>query len=84
MGYDTGEARLEPGDTLMLYSDGLTEAANPADEEFGRERLARVCLEHRERGPESIAAAIDAALENFVEGRPYHDDRTVVIVQRHT
>lgn len=83
MGYDTGEAQLDPGDTLMVYSDGLTEAANPADEEFGRERLARVCLENRERGPESIAAALDAALENFVEGRPYHDDRTVVIVQRH-
>jgi len=83
IGYDTGEARLDPGDTLVLYSDGLTEAANPADEEFGRERLARACLDNRERPPEAIAAALDASLEIFVEGRPFGDDRTMVIVQRH-
>ncbi len=81
--YETGEAQLGVGDTLVLYSDGLTEAANPADEEFGRERLAQVCLDNREGRPEAIAAALDASLDAFVEGRPYGDDRTVVIVQRH-
>lgn len=82
MEYETSEVRLEPGDTLVLYSDGLTEAANPEEEEFGRERLAEVCRENRSQPPETIAASIDAALEAFVEGEPYGDDRTVVILSR--
>ncbi len=82
MDYETSEVCLEPGDTLVLYSDGLTEAANPEEEEFGRERLAEVCRENRSQPPETIAASIDAALETFVEGEPYLDDRTVVILSR--
>ena len=82
MDYETSEVCLEPGDTLVLYSDGLTEAANPEEEEFGRERLAEVCRENRSQPPETIAASIDAALEAFVEGEPYLDDRTVVILSR--
>jgi sigma-B regulation protein RsbU (phosphoserine phosphatase) len=80
--YTASEAALEPGDTLVLYTDGITEAANPADEMFERERLVEVCLEHRAEPPETLASSIHAAVDAFVQGRPYHDDRTLVIVRR--
>jgi serine phosphatase RsbU (regulator of sigma subunit) len=49
---------------------------------FERERLFEVCRAHRAERPETLAASIHAAVEAFVAGRPYHDDRTLVIVRR--
>jgi phosphoserine phosphatase RsbU/P len=80
--YSASGTTLEPGDTLVLYTDGITEAANPSDEMFERERLVEVCRAHRAERPETLAASIHAAVEAFVAGRPYHDDRTLVIVRR--
>jgi sigma-B regulation protein RsbU (phosphoserine phosphatase) len=80
--YTASEAKIEPGDTLVLYTDGITEAARPDDEMFERERLIDVCREHRTESPEELAASIDIAVDAFVEGVPYHDDRTLVILRR--
>jgi serine phosphatase RsbU (regulator of sigma subunit) len=80
--YTESEIRLEPGDTLVLYTDGITEAANPREEMFERERLVAVCREHRSDPPETMAGAIHAAVEAFVENHPYADDRTLIIVRR--
>ena len=80
--YTAAEARLEPGDSLVMYTDGITEAANPEQEEFGRERLIEVCREHHAESPIALALSIEADVDTFVEGVPYHDDRTLVIVRR--
>jgi serine phosphatase RsbU (regulator of sigma subunit) len=80
--YTAAEARLEPGDSLVMYTDGITEAANPEQEEFGRERLIKVCREHHAESPKELASSIEAVVDAFVEGVPYHDDRTLVIVRR--
>jgi len=80
--YTAAEARLEPGDSLVMYTDGITEAANPEQEEFGRERLIKVCREHHAESPIALASSIEAVVDTFVEGVPYHDDRTLVIVRR--
>jgi serine phosphatase RsbU (regulator of sigma subunit) len=80
--YSDSRSELAVGDTLVLYTDGITEAANPRGEMFERERLIGVCREHRAEPPEILAASIHAAVDAFVEGRPYHDDRTLVIVRR--
>ena len=80
--YTVSEARLEPGDSLVMYTDGITEAANPEQEEFGRERLVEVCREHHAESPKKLASSIEAVVDKFVEGVPYHDDRTLVIVRR--
>jgi serine phosphatase RsbU (regulator of sigma subunit) len=80
--YRADETRLEPGDTLVLYTDGHTEATDPDEEEFGRERLAAVCRSHRDQTPDEIAAAVTEATDAFTEGAPYADDRTLVIVHR--
>jgi serine phosphatase RsbU (regulator of sigma subunit) len=81
--YTASETKIEPGDTLVLYTDGITEAARPDDEMFERERLIDVCRDHRNESPEELAASIAATVDAFVEGVPYHDDRTLVILRRH-
>jgi len=80
--YTAAEATLDAGDFLVMYTDGITEAANPEEEEFGRERLIEVCRERRAQSPKDLAASIDIAVDAFVDGVPYHDDRTLVIVRR--
>jgi serine phosphatase RsbU (regulator of sigma subunit)/pSer/pThr/pTyr-binding forkhead associated (FHA) protein len=80
--YTEAEATLEVGDSLVLYTDGITEAANPDREEFGRERLVEVCSKHRSEAPLELSKSIEVAVDDFVEGVPFHDDRTLVIVRR--
>ena len=80
--YTGAETSLDPGNSLVLYTDGITEAANPEQEEFGRERLIDVCRTHHGEAPKDLSFSIHAAVEEFVEGVPYHDDRTLVILRR--
>jgi serine phosphatase RsbU (regulator of sigma subunit) len=80
--YTASEAVLDVGDTLILYTDGITEAANPEEEEYGRDRLAEVCCGQRELSVDRLAEAIHTNVDEFVRGTPYHDDRTLVIMRR--
>ena len=80
--YSASQTTLEAGDTLVLYTDGITEASNPEDEMFERERLIEICREHRAEAPADLAASIEEAVDAFVAGCPYLDDRTLVIVHR--
>lgn len=80
--YAAGEASMGPGDLLVIYSDGITEAVDPDDEMYGRERLAAVCAAHRQDPLGELADAIDRDLAAFVRGVPFHDDRTVVLLRR--
>jgi sigma-B regulation protein RsbU (phosphoserine phosphatase) len=73
---------LAPGDAVLLYTDGITEAANPGDEEYGEDRLREVAATHRDRSLEELAAAVEADVDAFVCGTPYADDRTLVMVRR--
>lgn len=80
--YTAGRCELTPGDTLVVYTDGITESANPADDEYGLERLTQVCIENRAAAPEALIAAIDADLVAFAEGEAFADDRTLVVLRR--
>ena len=80
--YELGEAMLETGDTLLVYSDGYTEAENPNGEEFGQDRLAEVCAKNKKLEPVELAKAVDKALESYTAGQPFVDDRTIVVVRR--
>ena len=73
---------MRPGDVLVLYTDGITEAEDPDDEEFGVERLADVCRANRETDPDALAAAVGRRLDDFARGVPFADDRTLVVLQR--
>lgn len=80
--YDGGSVILEPGDVLMVYTDGITEAENPEGEELGLHRLQELVCRHAGEGLTSVAAALDAELERFVRGVAFADDRTLLLLRR--
>jgi serine phosphatase RsbU (regulator of sigma subunit) len=80
--YEESELTLEPGDLLLLYTDGITEAENPEAEEFGLERLVDFCQAHRRDETEAFAAELEGCLNRFTQGQPAADDRTIVVVRR--
>ncbi|MEO6323747.1 MAG: SpoIIE family protein phosphatase [Thermoanaerobaculia bacterium] len=80
--YSSGTLTLGPGDILVLYTDGVTEAANADDDEFGIERLIEVARSCRTLPLQDVETAVNAALAEFVAGTPYHDDRTLVLLRR--
>ncbi|HUR33338.1 MAG TPA: SpoIIE family protein phosphatase [Vicinamibacterales bacterium] len=69
------------GDRLVLYTDGVSEACNPAGEEFGRDRIAGVLLEVRSEPAERIRRALIDTVATFSGGRTQDDDLTVVVVE---
>ncbi|HHQ48735.1 MAG TPA: HAMP domain-containing protein, partial [Acidobacteria bacterium] len=69
---------LEPGATLVLYSDGLVEAVDGRDEAFGYERLRRL-LEEGPAAPDTVLERLERALEGHAAGRPLADDVTIVV-----
>src|SRR5580704_3322283 len=72
------ETQLEPGEKVVIYSDGLTETENAEGEFFGTERL-RACLrDHARDGAVELHAAILAALERFGDGGVVRDDMTIL------
>jgi serine phosphatase RsbU (regulator of sigma subunit) len=80
--YSTRETALDPGDLLVLYTDGYTEALSPQSEEFGSNRLAESCAARRREPLAAVARALEGELDTFCAGSPASDDRTVVMVRR--
>lgn len=80
--YQSRGVVLEPGDLVCLYSDGITEAASPDDEEFGMERLVDLLRTWRDRPLESVIEAIIQAVGEFSQGLPQGDDQTLVLLRR--
>ena len=80
--FTAGERTIGEGDTLVLYTDGITEPENPEEEEYGEERLREVCLKYRTEPLGEIVSAIEKDLYDFVRGVPFLDDRTLVLIRR--
>lgn len=72
---------LVPGDTLVLYSDGITEAVNGLDEEFGMDRLIALVKTARDEPPEALSGRIFGAVSEFTRGVAQYDDQTVLIAR---
>jgi PAS domain S-box-containing protein len=72
---------LRPGDVIVFYSDGITEAVNPDDELFGVERLDAILCEHAHLPAPEVAEAIMDAVESFRADVPRSDDLTVVVLK---
>jgi serine phosphatase RsbU (regulator of sigma subunit)/catechol 2,3-dioxygenase-like lactoylglutathione lyase family enzyme len=75
-----GEARLAPGDTLALYTDGVTESFNAKEEEYGQERLIAALQRHRELPAPSLLEAVVADVYDFMP-RDQRDDITLIIAK---
>lgn len=74
------ERRLCPGDTLALYTDGITESFNEAEEEFGEERLTDALRRHRQLPPQAMLAAVVEEVRRF-SAQEQRDDVTLVIAR---
>jgi len=74
----TAEATLEPGDTLVLYSDGITEATNEGREEFGEARLTEALRRHCRLDAAALLAALLETVQAFSREKP-EDDITLVV-----
>jgi serine phosphatase RsbU (regulator of sigma subunit) len=75
-----GQVSLAPGDTLLIYSDGVTEAEAPSGEEFGDERLVRCLRDSRGQSASSLVHCIVERVTEFSHGSRY-DDVTVVALK---
>jgi sigma-B regulation protein RsbU (phosphoserine phosphatase) len=76
-----GVAFLAPGDTVVLYSDGITEAINAAEEEFGLERLVQLSRHGGGEPPGVLSGRIFGAVSEFTRGVAQYDDQTVLIAR---
>lgn len=72
---------MAPGEILLMYTDGITEAG-VAREPFGSERMLAVVREHRHENAKTIIEELYTAVAKFTSGEAQHDDMTVVVVKR--
>ena len=85
MGFDpydqipVSEISLEPGDRLLLYTDGVSERFNPDQQPYGEDRLCRQMERPEADGPAAVISGIRQDLEAFSGGRPADDDQTLVM-----
>jgi sigma-B regulation protein RsbU (phosphoserine phosphatase) len=79
--YTKDQINLRKGDVLVIYSDGVSEAMNIKDEEFGEERLAEVIQPNLQKSAAELKDLVLAAIEDFVGHAEQHDDLTIVIAR---
>ncbi len=80
--YSEQKASLAPGDLLVIYSDGVTEATNSAEEEYGEDRLIETLRQHRGESAGAIVDAVTSGVTQFAAGAPQADDITLVVAKR--
>ena len=74
------ERQLYPGDTLVLYTDGATEASNVAGEEFGEDRLLEVLMQNHELSSQELLAAATDRVRQF-SPHEQSDDITLIVAK---
>jgi serine phosphatase RsbU (regulator of sigma subunit) len=79
--YELGTVQLEPGDLVVIYSDGITEAQDRAGDDFGRDRLVATLHGHHGASAESALDHLLAAVKQFSHGAPQHDDVTAMVLR---
>jgi sigma-B regulation protein RsbU (phosphoserine phosphatase) len=79
--YETGHFCMHPGDTLFLYTDGVTEAMNAQQEFFGFRRTRSLVTQCNGQGPEAMIASVAEAVAEFTAGAPPSDDITMLALR---
>ena len=80
--YDSGSVELTLGDTLLIFSDGVSETWNEDEEDFGDERLVNLVADRPEANAKELEIEILAALARYSGGAKALDDRTLVVLKR--
>ena len=73
---------MEPGDTLVVYSDGVPDATNENDDQFGEDRLGALITKHRAGSAHELVKHIMKAVSEHAGVAPQFDDLTLVVVKR--
>jgi sigma-B regulation protein RsbU (phosphoserine phosphatase) len=81
--YAEGATAMEPGDTLLIYSDGISETFDPDGNEFGEKGLAAVALRSRGLDAAGLQDEILRELDRFSVGAKATDDRTLIVLRRY-
>jgi serine phosphatase RsbU (regulator of sigma subunit) len=79
--YERGYARMRPSDVIVIYSDGITEATGPDEQDFGLERLQRIISDNAALPARALTDLIFQKVEAFSRRSRPHDDQTVVVVR---
>lgn len=80
--FSVSQVQMEKGDTLFLYTDGLSETVDGAGSEYGVDRLSNLLLENRQMRPASLIDTCVKELNSFCDGRILHDDLTLMAIRR--
>lgn len=80
-GLDGGTDKLQPGESMLIYTDGLPDAMNASDVSFGSDRIMAVLAENRHLEPGAIIDRVEAAVLQHVGSIPPHDDINLVLIQ---
>ena len=79
--YRQGSVTLERGDVLVAYTDGVSEAMNSVDEEWGEERLKQAVRPNRSASARELIDRLMTSADAFVSGAPQHDDMTLIVIR---
>ncbi|MDP7035978.1 MAG: SpoIIE family protein phosphatase [Planctomycetota bacterium] len=74
--------RLEPGDRVVIYTDGVPEAMNPPQEEFGEKRFYKMCQSHGAKSSNQLVNILVTTLESWRDNSPQSDDITISTIKR--
>jgi sigma-B regulation protein RsbU (phosphoserine phosphatase) len=79
--YEQGRLQLQPYDTLIAFTDGISEAMTTAYEEWGEDRLVAAARTAAHRTAQEIVTALVASADRFTAGAPQNDDLSVVVLK---
>ncbi len=80
--YGRRAVKMLPGDVMLLYSDGISEATNVKGQEFGEKRIRKLMAQMRRRPAREFAEKLNAAVAAWSAGKPQEDDQTIVVIRR--
>ena len=80
--YKNTDVSIEPGDTVLFFTDGLSEAFSINDQVFGSQRIKEIILQTRDKSVNQTLLNLEANLSDFREGNPASDDLTMIAVKR--
>ena len=80
--FQSAKLMLEPGDSLVVYSDGVLECCNPSGEEFGSDRLVETLRCAEGQSAHTKLMTVLATLQDFANGSPLRDDVSLTVIQR--
>jgi len=80
--YDTDAVEIQPGDLVVIYSDGITEAFNEADDDYGEDRLLKLLKANANLNVGQLMDIIIGDVRKFMGSAPQSDDMSLLIVKR--